>query len=123
MGGAGTLFQNRPKKTKIHFNETCQLRVCLRKLMHHMPSRESARKPRENFEMLNMDIQSCLSLIKLMEETDVSVQTYSFLEVMVVRYDKKPEKDGQRCDTRDIVTKRNVLCLTVHLNQSAGGTI
>ena len=91
--------------------------------MHRMPSRESARKPRENIETLNMDSRSRLSSIKLMEETDVSVQIYSFLEVTAVRYDEKPEKDGQRCDIRDIVTRRNVLCLTVRLNQSAGGTI
>ena len=58
-----------------------------------------------------------------MEETDVSVQIYSFLEVTAVRYDEKPEKDVQRCDIRDIVTRRHVLCLTVRLNQSVGGTI
>ena len=46
-----------------------------------------------------------------MEETDVSVQIYSFLEVTAVRYDEKPDKDGQRCDIRDIVTRRNVLNL------------
>ena len=81
--------------------------------MHCMPSRESARKPKENIVTLNMDSRSLLSSIKLMEETDVSVQTYSFLEVTVVRYDEKPEKDGQRCDICDVVTRRNVLCLTV----------
>ena len=94
--------------------------------MHRMPSRESARKPRENIGTLNMDSPSRLSSIKLMEETDVSVQTYSFLEVTAVRYDEnseKPKKDGQRCDFRDIVTRKNVMCLTVGLNQSAGGTI
>ena len=32
-----------------------------------------------------------------MDETDVSVQIYSFLEVTAVRYDEKPDKDGQRC--------------------------
>ena len=48
-----------------------------------------------------------------MEETNVSVQTNSFLEVTAVRYDEKPEKDGQRCDIRDVVTRRKVLCLTV----------
>ena len=88
-----------------------------------LPSRESARKPKENIETFNMDSRSRLSSIKLMEEIDVSVQTYSnFLEVTAVRYDEKPEKDGQRCDIRDIVTRRNVLCLTVRLNQSVGGT-
>ena len=58
-----------------------------------------------------------------MEETDVSVQIYSSLEVTAVCYDEKPEKDDQRCDIHDIVTRRNVLCLTVRLNQLAGGTI
>ena len=33
-----------------------------------------------------------LSSIKLMEETDVALQIYSFLDVMVVRYDEKPTK-------------------------------
>ena len=87
-----------------------------------MPARESARKPKENIAMLNMDSRSLLISIKLMEETDISVQTYSFLEVTALRYDEKPEKGGQRCDIHDIVTRRNVLCLTVRLNQSAGGT-
>ena len=32
-----------------------------------------------------------------MEETDVSVQIYSFLEVTAVRYDERPDIDGQRC--------------------------
>lgn len=54
-----------------------------------MPSRESARNPRENIETLNIDSRSRLSLIKLM--VDVSVQTYSFLEVTAVRYDEKDE--------------------------------
>ena len=63
--------------------------------MHRMPSRESARKPKENIATLNMDSRSLLSSIKLMEETGVSVQTYSFLEVTAVRYDENPEKDGQ----------------------------
>ena len=58
-----------------------------------------------------------------MEKTDVSVQTYSFLEVTVVGYDEKPEKDGQRCDIHDIGTRRKTLCLAVRLNQSVGGTI
>ena len=83
-----------------------------------MPSRESARKPKENIATLNMDSRSLLSSIKLMEETDVSVQTY----MTAVRYDENPEKDGQRSDIRDIVTRRNVLCLAVRLNQLAGGT-
>ena len=61
--------------------------------MHSMPSRESARKPRENIDSLNMDSRSGLSSIKL-EETDDSVQIYSVLEVTVVRYDEKPAKDG-----------------------------
>ena len=90
--------------------------------MHHMPPRESAQKPKEHIATLNMDSRSLLSSIKLMEENDVSVQTYSFLEVTAVRYDENPEKDGQRCDIRDIVTRRSVLCLTVRLNQLAGGT-
>ena len=83
--------------------------------MHRMPSRERARKPREIIETLSMDSRSRPSSIKLMEETDVSVykHQYSFLEATAVRYD---EKDGQRCDIRDIVTRRNVLCLTVRLN-------
>ena len=81
--------------------------------MHCMPSRESARKPKENIATLNMDSRSLLSSIKLMEETNVSVQTNSFLEVTAVRFDEQPEKDGQRCDIRDVVTRRNVLCLTV----------
>ena len=70
-----------------------------------------------------MDSRSGLSSIKLMEETDVSAEMYSFLEVMAVRCDEKPEKDGQRCDIRDIVTRRNLLCLTVRMNQSVRGTI
>ena len=32
-----------------------------------------------------------------MEETDVSVQIYSFVEVTAVRYDERPDIDGQRC--------------------------
>ena len=39
-----------------------------------------------------------------------------------VLHDENPEKDGQKCDIRDIVTRRNVLCLTVPLNQLARGT-
>ena len=62
--------------------------------MHSMPSWESARKPRENIDSLDMDSWSGLSSIKLMEETDVSVQIYSFLDVTVVRYDEKAAKDG-----------------------------
>ena len=42
-----------------------------------------------------------------MKETDVSVQIYSFLEVTAVRYDEKPDKNGQRCDIRDISIRRN----------------
>ena len=60
-----------------------------------------------------------------MEETDVSVQLYSFLEVTAVRKDEKPDKDGQRCDIRDIMTteKERTVSLTVRLNQPACGTI
>ena len=65
--------------------------------MHSMPSRESTRKPREGIEALNMDSRSGLSSIKLMEETDVAVQIYSFLKVTAVRYNEKPDKDGQTC--------------------------
>ena len=79
--------------------------------MHRMPSRESARNPRENINAFNLDSRSVLSSIKLMEENDVSVQIYSFLEVTAVPYDEKPDKDEQRCDIRDIVTRRNVLRL------------
>ena len=43
-----------------------------------------------------------------MEGNDVSVQLYSFLEVTAVRYDEKFDKDGQSCDIRDIVIRRNV---------------
>ena len=112
-----------PKSPKENKNSLNMSTACLfRKLMHRMPSQESARKPEENIAVLNMDSRSLLSSIKLMEETDVSVQTYSFLEVTAVRYGENPEKDRQRCDIRDIVTRRNVLCLTVQLNQSAGGT-
>ena len=42
-------------------------------------------KPRENIETLNMESRSGLSSIKLIEETDVSVQIYSFLEMRAVR--------------------------------------
>ena len=49
--------------------------------------------------------------MKLMEETNVSVQIYSFLEVTVVHYDEKPNKDRQRCGIHDI--KKEHLCLTV----------
>lgn len=58
-----------------------------------------------------------------MEETEVSVEIYSFLEVTAVRYDEKPDKNGQKCDIRDIVTRRNVLFLTVRLNKPFSGTI
>ena len=50
-----------------------------------------------------------ISLIKLIEETDVPVQIYSFVEVTAVRHDEKPVKDGQSYDIRDIVIRRNVL--------------
>ena len=46
-----------------------------------------------------------------MEETDVSLQIYSFLEVTAVRYDENPDKDGQTCDLFDIMTRRNILKL------------
>ena len=45
------------------------------------------------------------------KKTDVSVQIYNFLEVTAVPYDEKSDKDEQRCDIRDIVTRRNVLRL------------
>ena len=62
------------------------------KFVKHVTCVECARKPRENIETLNMDSRSGLTSIKLMEETDVSVQIYSFLEVTGIRYDEKPEK-------------------------------
>ena len=37
-------------------------------LMHRMPSRESARNPRENIDAFNLDSRSVLSSFKLMEE-------------------------------------------------------
>ena len=58
-----------------------------------------------------------------MEETDAYVQIYRFLEVTADWYDEKPVKERQRCDFRDIVIRRNELCLTVRLNQPAGSTI
>ena len=61
----------------------------------------NAHENQEN-DAINMDSRSVLSSIKLMEETDVSAQTYSFLEVTAVRYDEKLDKHGQRCDFRDI---------------------
>ena len=64
-----------------------------------------------------------ISSIKLMVETDASAQIYSLFEVTAVRYDEKPVKHGQRCDFRVIVLRRNKLCLSVPLNQPAGGTI
>ena len=56
-----------------------------------------------------------------MEETDVSVQIYSFLEVTAAHYDKKTNKDRQRCGIHDI--KKEHLCLTVQLNQQASSTM
>ena len=50
-------------------------------------------------------------------------KNYSFFEETAVRYNEKPDKDRQRCDMRDIVTRTNELCLTVPLNQPADGTI
>ena len=66
-----------------------------------------------------------ISSIKVMVKTDISVQIYqiSFLKVTAVRYDEKPDKDGQRCDIYDIVIRKNVLCLTVRLNQPPDGTV
>ena len=64
-----------------------------------------------------------ISTMKLMEETDVSVQIYtctcSFLEVTAVHYGEKLNKDRQICGIHDI--KKKHLCLTVQLNQSASG--
>ena len=51
-----------------------------------------------------------------MEETNVSLHLYSFLEATAVRYDEKPDKDG-RCDIRDIEI-RNVPCLTTRQIES-----
>ena len=56
-----------------------------------------------------------------MEETNVSIQIYSFLEVTAVHYDKKPNKDRQRCGIHDI--KKEHLFLTVQLNQQASSTM
>ena len=56
-----------------------------------------------------------------MDKTNVSVQVYSFLEVMAVHYDEKPNKDRQRCGIHDI--KKEHLCLTVQLNQQASSTM
>ena len=58
-----------------------------------------------------------------MEETDVPVQIYSFVEVTAVRYDENPVKDGQSCEIRDIVIRRNVLYSTVQVNQPTIGPI
>ena len=41
----------------------------------------------------------------------------------MVRYDQKPNKDGQRCDICNTMIRRNELFLTVRLNQPASGTI
>ena len=54
---------------------------------------EKHTKPRENIDALNMDSRSGLSLIKLMEETDVSAQICSFLKVTAFHHDEKPDKD------------------------------
>ena len=40
-----------------------------------------------------MEIRRYISSIKLMEESGVPVQIYSFLEVTAVRCDEKPVKD------------------------------
>ena len=81
-----------PKENKSSLNKLC---VYFRKLMQRMPSQESARKPRENINIhtLNMDSRSGLISIKLIQETNVSVQIYRFLKARAVRYDEKPEKD------------------------------
>ena len=47
--------------------------------------------------------------MKLMGETNVSVQIYSFLEVTAVHYDEKPNKDRQRCGIHDIKKEHPVL--------------
>ena len=60
-----------------------------------------------------------MSSIKLMEETDVSVHIYSFFEVRAVRYDKKPDKDRQKCYMRDIVKELNVLQSSTEANRPA----
>ena len=91
MGGPGRFYkiaQRKKKSLNIYVN-------CV--LMHIMPSRESTRKPRESIEALNMDSRSGLSSVKLMEETDIAVQIFSFLKVTAVRYNEKPDKDGQTC--------------------------
>ena len=59
----------------------------------------------------------------MMEETNVSVQIYRFLKVTAVCYEEKPIKDGQRYDFFDIVIRNEPVCLTVGLNQPAGGMI
>ena len=51
VGEEGSFF-SKLAQIKQRFIKTCQLRVYLRKLMHSMPSQESARKPRENIEAL-----------------------------------------------------------------------
>ena len=45
--------------------------------------------------------------MKLTEETDISIQIYSFLEVTAVCYDEKPNKDRQRCEFHDIKKEHN----------------
>ena len=52
-----------------------------------------------------------------MEETNVYVQIYSFLQVIAVCYVVKPDKN-----VSDVVRSRKVPCLTVRLNQPASGT-
>ena len=55
------------------------------------------------------------------EETDVSVQIHSFLEVTAVRYDENPKKMEK--DVISVISWQEGTCLTVRLNQSADGTI
>ena len=44
-----------------------------------------------------------------MEETDASVQIYSFFEVTAVHHDEKLDKDRQRFDMCDIVTNEHTV--------------
>ena len=49
------------------------------------------------------------------------IQSCGFLEVTAVHYDKKTNKDRQRCGIHDI--KKEHLRLTVQLNQQASSTM
>ena len=55
-GWGRQIFPKSPKENKNSLK--CQLRVYLRKLIHNYAFRESARKPRESIEALNMDSRS-----------------------------------------------------------------